>query len=313
MEFKHISVLLDECITGLNLKSNGVYVDGTLGGGGHTEKILEKIAPNGVVIGIDKDTDALNSTTKRLDRFGNRLKTVHNDFKNIDAILDELKIDKIDGALLDLGVSSYQLDNKERGFSYMALDSELDMRMDRSKGLTAKDVLNTYGERELTTILRDYGEEKFAYQIVKNIIKKREISPLKYVKDLVEIIDNTIPKKYSKEHGHSAKKTFQALRIEVNAELKNLHECIISFVNHLNKGGRLAVITFHSLEDRIVKNAFKYLELDCICDKHLPICVCDKQKEIDILTKKPILPSEEEMQANSRSRSAKLRIAEKII
>lgn len=313
MEFSHIPVMKDEVISGLNLKDGGIYFDGTLGGGGHTYEILRQTSPNGKVVATDKDEDALRFTGEKLAEFNDRIILVHDDFKNVKKILSDLNIEKIDGALLDLGVSSYQLDNKERGFSYMSSESKLDMRMDFTQKFSAYNIVNEYSQQQLFQVINDYGEEKFARNIAKNIVEQRALKPIETTGELVEIIDKSIPFKFKKTGGHPAKRTFQAIRIEVNGELRKLRETMFDFVSCLKKGGRFAVITFHSLEDRIVKQAFKYLELDCICDKNMPICVCDKVKEIKFVNKKPIIASEEEMSINPRSKSAKLRVIEKIV
>ena len=304
MIFSHKSVLLDECIEALNVKANGIYVDCTAGGGGHSAKILEKLS-GGRLIAIDKDEDALKACRERLK--GDNVTLVHSDFKNLPQVLDELGIDKVDGILADLGVSSYQIDNPERGFSYMASNAPLDMRMDASASLTAKDVVNNYAEAELLRIIRDYGEEKFAKSIVKNVIAERQKNPIETCGQLVAIIDKSVPH-YSKGGGHPAKRTFQALRIEVNQELYGLEKFVVDAVERLNVNGRLAVITFHSLEDRAVKHSFTDLATDCICPPNLPVCVCNHKALGTALTKKPILPSIEEQQSNSRSQSAKLRV-----
>lgn len=311
IEFKHVPVMLRECIEGLNIKDGGVYFDGTLGGGGHSYEILKNSSPNGKLYATDLDDYAINRATERLSEFDGRFTLIKDNFKNFEYIRSELGIDGFDGILLDLGVSSFQLDDRERGFSYLAKDIRLDMRMNRDNPLDAETVVNNYDERELKRILSEYGEERFAGSIAKNIVIERKKNRITTVGQLTEIIINSIPKKFQHD-GHPAKRTFQAIRIEVNGELDGLYETIISMVNALKKGGRIAIITFHSLEDRIVKRAFKELECDCICDKSLPVCVCGKRKEIEILTKHPIVASENETENNSRSKCAKLRIAEKI-
>ena len=310
-ESKHISVMLEECMTGLNIKPDGIYFDGTLGGGGHSYEILKKSTPNGKLVATDLDDYALERASKRLSEFENRFTLVKDNFKSFSKIKDQLNIEGFDGILLDLGVSSFQLDDRERGFSYMATDVRLDMRMDKSNGLSAFEVVNEYDEKELKRILSEYGEERFAGTIASNIVKSRKLKSIETTGDLIEIIQKSIPKKFQQD-GHPAKRTFQAIRIEVNGELDGLYQAILDMVGSLKVGGRIAIITFHSLEDRIVKRAFKELECDCICDKSLPVCVCGKRKEIEILTKHPITASEEELNYNSRAKSAKLRIAQKI-
>ncbi|SEF77621.1 16S rRNA (cytosine1402-N4)-methyltransferase [Caloramator fervidus] len=309
MEFKHYPVMLNECIEGLNIKEDGIYVDGTLGGAGHSSEILKRLK-NGKLVGIDQDIDALKASRQKLAGFNNVV-FVHDNFSNIKSILEDLNIKEVDGILLDLGVSSYQLDTPERGFSYMH-DARLDMRMNRENKLTAWDVVNTYSKDELIRIIREYGEENFASRIADMIVKKRTIKPINSTFELVDIIKSAIPAKARREGGHPAKRTFQAIRIEVNKELDILEKAINDCIDVLKSGGRLCVITFHSLEDRIVKNVFKDRENPCKCPKDFPMCVCGKKPDIRVITKKPILPSEEELKENSRSKSAKLRIAEKI-
>ncbi len=310
MEFKHVSVLLNECIEGLKIKENGIYVDGTLGGGGHSSEILKNLSNEGLLIGVDQDKDALKAASARLQNYKN-VKYVHNNFYNIDSILNELEIDKIDGMLMDLGVSSYQLDRGDRGFSYMQ-DAPLDMRMNRENSLSAYDVVNNYDEEEIYRIIRDYGEEKFARRIARFIVENREKKAIETTLELVDIIKAAIPAKARREGPHPAKRTFQALRIEVNSELSILNKAIEDGVNRLNKGGRMAIITFHSLEDRIVKIKFKELATACTCPKEFPICVCGGKAKVKIISRKAIEPSKEEVDENPRSRSAKLRIIEKI-
>lgn len=309
MEFKHISVLLNEVIESLNIKEDGIYVDCTLGGAGHSNEILKRLSSKGRLIGIDQDTNALEAAKEKLKNYQN-VTYVHDNFYNIDAILRELKIDKVDGILMDLGVSSYQLDTAERGFSYMK-DAPLDMRMNREKGFSAYDVVNEYSASELLRIMRDYGEEKFAKRIAQFIVRAREIKPIDTTLELVDIIKAAIPAKFQKG-GHPAKRTFQAIRIEVNSELSILDKAVGDSINNLNKEGRLSIITFHSLEDRIIKNKFKDLENPCTCPKEFPICICGKNPIVKVITKKPIEPTDEEKEINSRSKSAKLRVAEKI-
>ena len=309
MEFRHVSVMKQECIDALSIKKGGIYFDGTLGGGGHTEEILKKIGDEGFLFATDLDDDALSFTTKRLKEYKN-FKAVKSNFKDFEKVCNDLQIDKIDGALLDLGVSSYQLDNRERGFSYMASDVMLDMRMDKTKEFSAYDVVNYYSEEKLFHILSTYGEEKFAKNIAKNIVQARKTSLIKTTGELVDVIDKSIPYKFKRD-GHPAKKSFQAIRIEVNGELDGLDKVLKDIVLRLKKGGRLAVITFHSLEDRIVKNVFKELSNGCNCDKRYP-CVCNKKETVKEINKKPIIAGETELLTNSRSKSAKLRVVEKL-
>ncbi len=310
-EFKHIPVMLEQCIIGLDIKPEGIYFDGTLGGGGHSYQILSKSAPNGKLIATDLDDYAIERAGQRLKEFEGRFTLIKDNFKSFLNIKERLNIDGFDGILLDLGVSSFQLDDRARGFSYMATDVELDMRMDKTNPLSAKEVVNGYEEKRLREILSEYGEEKFAFQIASNIVKNRKIKPIETTGDLIKIIEQSIPKKFQHD-GHPAKRTFQGIRIEVNKELDGLYETILDMARSLKKGGRIAILTFHSLEDRIVKKAFKELECDCICDKSLPICVCGKKKEIEIITKRPIIADQHELNVNSRAKSAKLRIAQKI-
>ena len=311
-DFAHIPVMLNECIDGLNIRDGGTYFDGTVGGGSHSYEILKKSSPTGKLVATDLDEDAIAAATKKLSEFGNRFKIYKSNYKDFEQVFEAENIELIDGALLDFGVSSYQLDCEERGFSYMKPDAPLDMRMDKSAGLTAENVLNEYPQNEIAKILRLYGEEKFATQIAANIVRARTRKPLKTCGELVNIIESSIPAKF-KLNGPCSRKSFQAIRIAVNGELDGLYECVLALTRRLNKGGRIAILTFHSLEDRIVKQAFKMLESDCICDKSLPVCVCGKVKEIEIITKKPITASANEMAINSRSKCAKLRIAEKKI
>lgn len=310
MEFKHVSVLLNECIEGLNIKENGIYVDGTLGGGGHSLEILKKLSEDGTLIGVDQDKDALKAASERLQDFKN-VKFVHSNFYNIDSVLNSLGIEKIDGMLMDLGVSSYQLDEGDRGFSYMQ-DAPLDMRMNRENALSAYEVVNEYEEQEIYRIIRDYGEEKFAKRIARFIVENRESKPIETTLELVEIIKAAIPAKARREGPHPAKRTFQAIRIEVNSELSILNKAIEDGVNRLNEGGRMAIITFHSLEDRIVKLKFKELATSCTCPKEFPICVCGGKAKVKLISRKAIEPTKEEVEENPRSRSAKLRVIEKI-
>ncbi|MGX8797874.1 16S rRNA (cytosine(1402)-N(4))-methyltransferase RsmH [Fusibacter sp. JL298sf-3] len=310
MTFKHVSVLLEECLEGLNIKPDGVYVDGTMGGAGHTGEILKRV-PEGLVIGIDQDTDAIAAATNRLEAIGGNYKIAHSNFSGIKAVLRDLEVPKIDGLLLDLGVSSYQLDKAERGFSYMH-NGELDMRMDRDSDFSAYDVVNTYSKEELTDIIRRYGEEKWAARIADFIVKGRAEKPLKTTYELVDVIKAAIPAKARKDGPHPAKRTFQAIRIEVNAELKIIEATVRDAVDCLNSGGRVAIITFHSLEDRIVKETFRDLAKGCICPPEFPVCICDNKPKGKVITRKPILPSEAELEVNPRSRSAKLRVFEKL-
>ena len=311
MEFVHYSVMKEECLEGLNLKDNGIYFDCTLGGAGHSYEILKRTSPSGRLIATDLDIDAIENAQNKLKEFNGRFDLVNTNFKNFVEVIDGLGISEVDGVLIDLGVSSYQLDNRERGFSYLSDDIRLDMRMDQSQGKSAWEVINYYEKSKLAYIFSVYGEEKFAENIAKNICEERKIKPIDTTGELVRIIDRSIPYKF-KQNGHPAKKVFQAVRIEVNEELDGLDKCLKDIVKRLKKGGRLVVLTFHSLEDRIVKQTFKDLETDCVCDKRLPVCVCGKRREIKIVTKKPILASQSECEENSRSHSAKLRIAEKI-
>ena len=309
MEFKHISVLLNETIEGLNIKKDGIYLDCTLGGGGHSLEIVKRLE-SGVLVGIDQDMDAIKKATQVLDEYKERARIVKSNFSNFDKVLDELNIEKIDGALLDLGVSSFQFDEGERGFSYHQ-DSALDMRMDQESDFSAYNIVNEYDVTDLSNIIFKYGEERWAKRIAEFIVEARIAKPIDTTFELVEIIKNAIPKK-AREDKHPAKKTFQALRIEVNKELEIIEDTIKKLVSRINVGGRLAIITFHSLEDKIVKDTFKYLETDCICDRSAPICTCNKVREIKIITRKPIVASDEELEHNNRARSAKLRVAEKV-
>ena len=310
MNFKHIPIMLDEVIEGLNIKENCIYVDGTLGGAGHSLEITKRLE-NGKLIGIDQDENALMKAKEVLSSYSDRVILVHDNYENIDSILQELNIPKVDGILLDLGVSSHQLDEGERGFSH-SKDAILDMRMDRTREFSAWDVVNKYSEKELEDIIWNYGEDRWAKRIAEFIVKERKEKPIDTTLELVSAIKKAIPKKVRMEGGHPAKKTFQAIRIEVNRELEVLNNSIEKMCNILNPGGRIAIITFHSLEDRIVKETFKELYKDCICPPNIPQCMCNKKREIEIITRKPITASKEELKANPRSRSAKLRIAEKL-
>ncbi len=310
MEFKHTSVLLWETIDNLDIKPNGIYVDGTLGGGGHSFHICEKLGNKGRLIGIDQDEDAICAASKRLEPFSDKVTIVRNNYCNMKAALLDLGIEKVDGIVLDLGVSSYQLDTIERGFSYK-YDTTLDMRMDTRQSLTARNIVNDYSEMELFRIIKDYGEDQFAKNIAKHIVIERQKTPIETTFQLNEIIKAAIPAKF-RQNGHPSKKTFQAIRIECNRELEVLKDTMEDMVNLLNEGGRLCIITFHSLEDRIVKSAFKKYENPCECPPGFPVCVCGKRPLGKVISRKPILPSEEEMEENSRSKSAKLRVFEKI-
>ena len=310
MEFNHISVLLNECLEGLNIKENGIYVDGTLGGAGHSSEILKRLSNEGRLIGIDQDTDALKAAKERLKNYSN-VTFVHSNFSSIENVLNNLNIDGVDGILMDLGVSSYQLDEGERGFSYMK-DAPLDMRMNRDKDFSAYNVINEYSEEDLYRIIRDYGEEKFARRIASFIVENRQEKNIETTLELVEIIKSAIPAKARREGPHPAKRTFQAIRIEVNSELSILNKTIEDGVGKLNKGGRMAIITFHSLEDRIVKNKFRDLAVSCRCPKEFPVCVCGEKAKVKIISRKAIEPTKEEVEINPRSRSAKLRVIEKL-
>ena len=309
-EFSHFSVLLSECIENLDIKPDGIYVDGTAGGAGHSSKIAERL-DGGLLIPIDQDEDAIKVISERLAQYGERVRIVRDNFSNIKSILNGLEIEKIDGLLLDLGVSSYQLDTAERGFSYMA-DAPLDMRMDNRAARSAYTVINEYSADDLKKIIYDFGEERFAPKIVSGIISAREKAPVKTTGELVEIIKNSLPSFARREEWSSVKRVYQAVRIEVNKELDVIAPTIEAAVNMMNKGGRIVIITFHSLEDRIVKQTFNALASGCTCPKDFPVCVCGNKPKIKILTKKPILPSDAELAVNSRSKSAKLRVAEKI-
>ena len=310
MDFKHISVLLDETIDGLDIKPDGIYVDGTLGGGGHSYEILKRLSPKGRLIGIDQDGEALKAAGERLKEFENQITLVRSNYCEIDKVLKELNVEKVDGILLDIGVSSYQLDNLERGFSYKS-DAPLDMRMDTRQELTAADVVNTYSENELFKIIKDYGEDKFAKNIAKHIVLARKEKPLETTKELSEVIKRAIPMKVQAKGGHPAKKTFQAIRIEVNQELTVLKESIDKMIDLLKPNGRICIITFHSLEDRIVKTKFRENENPCTCPPNFPVCVCGKKSKGKVVTRKPIIPSEDEIEENKRAKSSKLRIFER--
>lgn len=311
MEFKHVPIMLTECIKNLAIKPNGIYVDATLGGAGHSTKIAERLNENGILIGIDKDITAINVSKERLKNYKCKKIFVNDDFCNLAAILKENNISKVDGILADLGVSSHQIDEVSRGFSY-SKEAPLDMRMNQNQRLDAYYVVNNYSEKDLVKILFEYGEENFAKSIVRNIIKAREIKPIETTSELVNIIEKSVPSKLLYKGGSVAKKTFQAIRIEVNGELNSLKNVLNDMVEVLNTYGRLCIITFHSLEDRLVKNCFADNSTGCICPKSFPICVCNHKPKIKLITKKPIIPSEEEIKENSRSASSKLRVAEKI-
>ena len=308
-EFKHKSVLLDETIEGLAIKPDGIYVDGTLGGGGHSYQICRNLSKQGRLIGIDQDDAAIEAATARLQEFADRVTVVRSNYCNMKNVLQELGIEKVDGIVLDLGVSSYQLDTVERGFSYK-YDTDLDMRMDRRQTLTAKDIVNNYSEKELFRIFRDYGEEQFSQNIAKHIVRNRQEKEIQTTFELNEIIKAAIPAKM-RTNGHPSKRVFQAIRIECNKELDVLRDTMDTMVDLLNPQGRLSIITFHSLEDRIVKSAYRKYENPCTCPPEFPVCVCGKKPLGKSVSRKPILPSKEELEVNSRSKSAKLRVFEK--
>ena len=310
MEFKHKSVLLDETIDSLNIKPDGIYVDGTLGGGGHSLEICKRLSDKGRLIGIDQDLDAIAAATERLKDYKDRVTIVHSNYQDIDAVLKNCSVSGVDGIVLDLGVSSYQLDNVERGFTYRE-DTPLDMRMNQESTMTAKDIVNEYSEMELYHVIRDYGEDSFAKNIAKHIVKAREEKKIETTKELSDIIKGAIPMKVQSKGGHPAKKTFQAIRIEVNRELEVLSQSLDTMIDHLKPGGRICIITFHSLEDRIVKVKFKENENPCICPPNFPVCVCGKVSKGKVITRKPIIPSEEEIEVNKRAKSSKLRIFER--
>lgn len=308
MEFKHTPVMLNECIENLNIKPNGIYVDGTLGGAGHSKVIASKLSKEGLLIGIDRDEEALKAAQETLADYKN-VKYIHGNHDNIKELLQTIGIEKVDGILLDLGVSSYQLDERNRGFSYLG-DNDLDMRMDKSQKLTAKDVVNTYSEEELANIIYKYGEEKFSRNIARNICQYRENQEITSTKTLVEIIEQSIPKS-KQNNGHPAKRTFQAIRIEVNNEIEPLYKTVLNCIDLLNEGGRLCILTFHSLEDRAVKEAYIEAQGKCTCPKDLPYCVCNYKSLGRIINKKPIEATKKEQEENSRSKSAKLRVFER--
>ena len=310
MAFKHISVLLNETVGGLNIKPDGVYVDATLGGGGHAYEVCSKLNEQGRFIGIDQDAAAIEAAGRRLEEFGDKVTIIRSNYCDIKARLNDIGVEKVDGIVIDLGVSSYQLDTADRGFSYR-VDAPLDMRMDQRQTTTAKDIVNDYSEAELFRVIRDYGEDRFAKNIAKHIVMEREKGPILTTGQLNEVIKRAIPMKVQKTSGHPSKRTYQAIRIELNRELDVLRDTLDTMIEMLNPGGRICIITFHSLEDRIVKSAFRKNEDPCICPSNFPVCVCGRVSKGKVITKKPILPSEEELEVNSRSKSAKLRIFER--
>lgn len=312
MEFNHYSVLLKETIDNLNIKPDGIYVDGTLGGGGHAYQVASRLSEKGRLIGIDQDADAIAAAGERLQEFGDKITIIRSNYANMKEELHRIGVEKVDGIVLDLGVSSFQLDTPERGFTYRDEQAPLDMRMDDRQSRTAKDIVNGYSEMELYRIIRDYGEDKFAKNIAKHIVAARAIKPIETTGELTEIIRASIPMKVQATGGHPAKRTFQAIRIELNRELEVLQNNLDDMIELLNPGGRICIITFHSLEDRIVKTNFKRNENPCTCPSDFPVCVCGKKSKGKVITRKPILPSEEELEVNSRSKSAKLRVFERI-
>ena len=312
MEFNHTSVLLTETIEQLHIKPDGIYVDGTLGGGGHALEVLKQLSKKGRLVGIDQDADALQAAGERLKDYEDQLTIVRSNYADMAKELERLGISGVDGIVLDLGVSSFQLDTPDRGFTYRVEDAPLDMRMDQRSSLTARDIVNTYSEGELYRLIRDYGEDRFAKNIAKHIAAARQEKPIETTGELNAIIEASIPKKVAKTGGHPAKRTYQAIRIECNHELDVLREHLDEMIDLLNPGGRICIITFHSLEDRIVKTIFKTSEHPCTCPADFPVCVCGKVSKGTVITRKPILPSEEEMEQNPRSKSAKLRVFEKV-
>ena len=311
MEFNHYSVLLKETIENLDIKPDGIYVDGTLGGGGHAYHVASRLSENGRLIGIDQDKDAIAAAGARLAEFGDKITIIRSNYSNMKEELHRIGIDKVDGIVLDLGVSSFQLDTPERGFTYREPDAPLDMRMDDRQSLTARDIVNDYSEMELFRIIRDFGEDKFAKNIAKHIVAARVKKPIETAGELTDIIRAAIPMKVQVTGGHPAKRTFQAIRIELNKELEVLQNNLDDMIELLNPGGRICIITFHSLEDRIVKTIFKKNENPCTCPREFPVCVCGKKSKGSVVGRKPILPSEEELEVNSRSKSAKLRVFER--
>lgn len=311
MTFEHKSVLLNETVDSLNVKPDGIYVDGTLGGGGHALNVCKRLGENGRLIGIDQDADAITAATMRLEAFKDKVTIVRSNYKNIQMVLSDLSIERVDGIYLDLGVSSYQLDMPDRGFTYREENAPLDMRMDQRNDQTAADIINDYSEFDLYRIIRDYGEDKFAKNIAKHIVRSRAEKPIKTTGELTEIIKGAIPAKIRAVGGHPSKKTFQAIRIELNKELEVLNNSLDTMIDLLNPGGRLAIITFHSLEDRMVKTRFRTNERPCTCPPDFPVCVCGKKSKGKVITRKPIIPSEDEMIENKRSKSSKLRVFER--
>ena len=311
MEFKHYSVLLEETIEHLNIRPDGIYVDGTLGGAGHASEVAKRLSEKGRLIGIDQDADAIRAAGERLKPFGDKVTIIRSNYANMKEELHAIGIEHVDGIVLDLGVSSFQLDTPERGFTYRDADAPLDMRMDDRQSLTARDIVNDYSEMDLYRIIRDYGEDKFAKNIAKHIVAARQQSPIMTTGQLTQIIRESIPMKIQAAGGHPAKRTFQAIRIELNKELDVLRDSLDGMIDLLDDGGRLCIITFHSLEDRIVKTIFRKNENPCTCPPDFPVCVCGKKSKGRVITRKPILPSDEEMEENPRSKSAKLRIFEK--
>lgn len=312
MEFNHYSVLLNETIENLNIKPDGIYVDGTLGGGGHAYQVASRLSEKGRLIGIDQDADAIAAAGERLKEFGDKITIIRSNYANMKEELHRIGVEKVDGIVLDLGVSSFQLDTPERGFTYRDENAPLDMRMDDRQSLTAKNIVNGYSEMDLYRIIRDYGEDKFAKNIAKHIVQERAKKPIETTGELTEIIRTSIPMKVQVTGGHPAKRTFQAIRIELNKELEVLQNNLDDMIDLLNPGGRICIITFHSLEDRIVKTNFKRNENPCTCPSDFPVCVCGKKSKGKVVTRKPILPSEEELEVNSRSKSAKLRVFERV-
>ena len=312
MEFNHYSVLRNETIENLNIKPDGIYVDGTLGGGGHAYQVASRLSEKGRLIGIDQDADAIAAAGERLREFGDKITIIRSNYANMKEELHRIGVEKVDGIVLDLGVSSFQLDTPERGFTYRDENAPLDMRMDDRQSLTAKDLVNGYSEMDLYRIIRDYGEDKFAKNIAKHIVQERAKKPIETTGELTEIIRASIPMKVQMTGGHPAKRTFQAIRIELNKELEVLQDNLDDMIDLLNPGGRICIITFHSLEDRIVKTNFKRNENPCTCPSDFPVCVCGKKSKGKVVTRKPILPSEEELEVNSRSKSAKLRVFERV-